>query len=113
MAGYKTTTKDANTILVTQINTKNITQQSIKQIILKLRETSVGELQKKNLFQKSDLFTKMSESLFTKFAAVLHLTVGQFFPDAENRVKFVILKDGILRIILLTEDRTKIYFRKT
>jgi hypothetical protein len=45
MANYTTSTKYVNTTQVTQINvhTNNITQKSKKQILFKLRETSVGE----------------------------------------------------------------------
>jgi hypothetical protein len=87
MSHYKIRTKDANTIQITQINinTNNITQQSIKQIVLKLRETSFVYLQTQTLFQKPDHFTKICASLRTKFTAVSKQAEEQLFPHAENK----------------------------
>ena len=39
-------------------------------------------------------------TLHTKFAAVLRQAVEQFLRAAENRVKFLILHEGTVRLIL-------------
>jgi len=43
---------------------------------------------------------KKREVLHSKFTAVAYLVKGQFLCDRENRVKFVVLQDGTLRLVL-------------
>ena len=40
------------------------------------------------------------EVLHSKFTAVTYLVKGQFLCDRENRVKFVVLQDGTLRLVM-------------
>jgi hypothetical protein len=42
--------------------------------------------------------------LQNKFVAVVHLAEGQFLRAIENCVKFLILQEGTLRLILLIKD---------
>ena len=43
---------------------------------------------------------KEKKVLHSKFTAVTYLVKGQFLCDRENRVKFVVLQDGTLRLVL-------------
>jgi len=49
----------------------------------------------------------VSVSLQTKFAAVAYLAEGQMVRAAENRVRFRILRDGTLSLILLVKKGKK------
>jgi hypothetical protein len=46
----------------------------------------------------------LSASLHIEFTAVAHLLEGQFLCTTDNRVKFVILLDGTLWLILLNKE---------
>jgi hypothetical protein len=46
----------------------------------------------------------MSSLQCTKFAAVSHLAEGQFLCAIENWVKFLILQEGTLRLILPVKE---------
>jgi hypothetical protein len=47
---------------------------------------------------------KKREVLHYKFTAVTYLVKGQFLCDRENRVKFVVLQDGTLRLVLSIKE---------
>jgi hypothetical protein len=54
----------------------------------------------------------VSLSLLTELAAVAHPAEGHFLRAAENMVKFVILQDGIVGLILLNNEGQNLYPRK-
>jgi hypothetical protein len=47
---------------------------------------------------------KKREVLRSKFTAALYRVKGQFLCDGKNRVKFVVLKDGTLRLDLSIKE---------
>jgi hypothetical protein len=51
-------------------------------------------------------------TLNTTLAAVAHPSEGQFLRAAENMVKFVILQDGIVGLILSIKKGQNLYPRK-
>jgi hypothetical protein len=51
----------------------------------------------------------ISGSLHTKFAAVAHLAEGQFLCARETWVKFLILQDGTLRLMLSVMEGQELY----
>ena len=55
----------------------------------------------------------VSISLHTKLAAVAHLAEGQILRATGNWVKFLILRDGTLRLILSIKEGKNLDPRKT
>jgi len=55
----------------------------------------------------------ISMLLQTKFVAVVHLEEGQFLRATENWVKFLILQEGILRLILLIKEGQNLDHERT
>ena len=47
---------------------------------------------------------KKREVLHSKFTAVACLVKGQFVRDRENRVKFVVLQDGTMRLVVSIKE---------
>jgi len=54
----------------------------------------------------------ISMLLQTKFVAVVHLAEGQFLRAIENWVKFLILQEGTLRIVLLIKEGQNLHPEK-
>jgi hypothetical protein len=52
-------------------------------------------------------------SLHAILAAAAHLAEGQFFHTTENRVKFLILQDGTLRLLLSIKEGQNLDPKKT
>jgi len=42
--------------------------------------------------------------MHSKFTAVAYLVKGQYLCDSKNRVKFVVLQDGILRVVVSIKE---------
>jgi hypothetical protein len=47
---------------------------------------------------------KEREVLHSKFTAVTYLVKGRFMCDRENRVKFVVLQDGTVSLVLSIKE---------
>jgi hypothetical protein len=67
----------------------------------------VKELQGQNLFQSFSLLLKISVSLRMKFTTGARLSEGQYWRDKQNRVKFLVQRDGTLTLILSVKKRKK------
>jgi hypothetical protein len=44
-------------------------------------------------------------SFYIKFAAVAHLADGQFLSARENREKFIISREGVLKLVIETRKK--------
>ena len=71
----------------------------------------------KTCFKSFNLLLKISVSLHIKFTTGARLEEGQFWRDPQNRVRFLVLRDGTPTLILLVKQRnnfdlTKAWMKK-
>jgi hypothetical protein len=64
------------------------------------------------MFKNLSCLLNVSKLSHKKFAAVAHLPEGQFLWATENRVKFLILQEGTLRLILAITEGQNLKSRK-